>query len=147
MSENEAAVQVERSTGSALKWLNLALWVVQFVLAALFGMAGFMKLTMPIDELAKNVPWVPEVPVALVRFIGASELAGALGLLLPALTRIKPILTPLAAIGLATVMLLAIPFHLSRGEASILYVPLTLGALAAFIAWGRWRKVPIASKR
>jgi len=87
------------------------------------------------------------VPGPLVRFIGAAELAGAIGLLLPGLLRIRPVLTPLAGIGLATVMLLATGFHVTRGEYGVLAMPLGLGALAAFVAWGRLRAVPIASRR
>jgi len=81
-----------------------------------------------------------------VRFIGASELAGALGLVLPAATRVKPLLTPLAALGLVTVMLLAIAFHLSRGEVSALPLNLAFAALSAFVAWGRLKRVPIRSR-
>jgi putative oxidoreductase len=90
--------------------------------------------------------WVNSVPEGLVRFIGASELAGALGLLLPALTRIKPGLTALAAVGLATVMLLAALFHLSRGEGGALVPNFVLAGLAVFIAWGRTKKAPIAPR-
>ena len=98
------------------KALHVALWVAQILLAAAFGMAGVMKTTRPIAELAQMMVWPGALPPGLVRFIGASELAGALGLILPAVTRIKPGLTPLAAAGLALVMLLACVFHLSRGE-------------------------------
>jgi len=69
--------------------------------------------------------------------------AGALGLILPAVTRIRPKLTAAAGLGLVTVMVLAAAFHLSRGEAQVLPLNLTLGALAAFVAWGRSRKAPI----
>jgi putative oxidoreductase len=83
----------------------------------------------------------------MVRFIGACELAGAVGLILPAATRIRPMLTPLAASGLVVVMLLAMAFHISRGEAAqALPINLTLGALAAFVAWGRFRKAPIRAQ-
>jgi hypothetical protein len=109
-------------------------------------MAGVMKTTMPIDELAKTVNWAADVPLLLVRFIGLSELAGALGLVLPALTRIMPVLTPLAAAGLTLVMILAAGFHLTRGEAAAIGFTLVLGAAAAFVAWGRWRRVPIAAR-
>jgi hypothetical protein len=78
-----------------------------------------------------------------VRFIGVAELAGALGLILPAATRIQPRLTALAAVGLATMMALAIPFHLMRGETGAIVFNLVLGSLAAFVAWGRERRAPI----
>ena len=81
-----------------------------------------------------------------MRFIGAAELAGALGLLLPSLTRIQPRLTVLAALGLIVVMVLASAFHLSRGEGAMLPMNLALAAVAAFIAWGRSKAAPIAPR-
>jgi putative oxidoreductase len=71
---------------------------------------------------------------------------GALGLVVPSATRIKPWLTPLAGAGLLTVMILASLFHLSRGEANLAPINVVLGALAAFVAWGRWKKAPIAPR-
>jgi uncharacterized membrane protein YphA (DoxX/SURF4 family) len=129
------------------KGLHLTLWIVQVLLALAFGMAGFMKLTTPLSELAQTMPWVPDVPGAMVRFIGASELAGALGLVLPALTRIRPGLTTLAAAGIGLIMILAALFHLWRGEFSALPVNAAFGGLAAFVAWGRSNKAPIPRKR
>ena len=126
--------------------LTVALWAAQVILAVMFGMGGFMKMTAPMDTLVQTVPWSADLPVALVRFIGASELAGALGLLLPALTRIKPGLTPLAAAGLATIMLFAAVFHIMRGELAALPFNVGLGALALFVAWGRTRRAPIAPR-
>jgi len=128
------------------KPLNIALWGAQALLALGFGMAGFMKTTAPIDVLAANMVWPGAVPEALVRFIGTVELAGAIGLILPAVTRIKPFLTPLAATGLVLVMALAVPFHLFRGEAFPLAMNVPLGALAAFVAWGRLKKAPIGPR-
>lgn len=127
-----------------MKALAVALWITQGLLALAFGFAGFMKLTRPFAELAAAMPWTEVVGPALTRFIGASELAGALGLILPAVTRIKPNLTPLAAIGLATIMLLAMLFHVSRGEPP--FANLLLGGLAAFVAWGRFRRAPILAR-
>jgi hypothetical protein len=74
------------------------------------------------------------------------ELAGALGLFLPAATRILPRLTPLAAVGLATMMALAVPFHLVRSETVAIVFNLVLGSLAAFVAWGRGRRAPISAR-
>ena len=128
--------------------MSASLWVVQVLLAAAFGMAGVMKTTLPIPELTANgVAWAADLPVALVRFIGACELTGAIGVILPAATRIRPSLTPLAAAGLATIMALAMVFHLFREEAGALPFNLGLGALAAFVAWGRTSKAPIAPRR
>ncbi len=126
--------------------LTVTLWAVQVVLAALFGMAGLMKLTQPIDALAASLPWVTSVPGMLVRFIGAAEFAGALGLILPSLTRIQPRLAALAALGLAVVMVLASAFHLTRGEASMLPMNLVIGLLALSVAWGRGKAAPITPR-
>ena len=126
--------------------LHIALWVAQVLLAGMFLMTGFMKLTQPVDALAGQMPWVLTVPVALVRFIGAAELAGALGLLLPSLTRIQPRLTALAALGLALITLFASAFHLSRGEGAMVPMTLVLAALAAFVAWGRGKAATIAPR-
>jgi hypothetical protein len=115
------------------------------LLAAAFAMAGVMKTTMPIADLVEKLGSGALSP-GLVRFIGVSELAAALGLILPAVTRIKPVLTPLAGVGLVIVMLLASGFHLVRGELQSLPITLTLGALAGFVAWGRFWRVPIRAR-
>ena len=128
------------------KALHLGLWVVQGLLGALFLAVGAMKATQPIAVLGDTLGWPAAVPAALVRVIGVAELLGALGLILPAATRVKPMLTPLAGVGLAMVMLLATIFHISHGELGALPIPLVLGGLAAFVAWGRAAKVPIAPR-
>jgi uncharacterized membrane protein YphA (DoxX/SURF4 family) len=128
------------------KGWSIALWTAQVLLAIVFGMAGVMKTFTPIEQLAQNLPWVASLP-NLTRFIGVSELAGALGLILPAALRIRPVLTPIAALGLLVIMVLAAAFHLMRGEGSAIPVNVVLGGLAAFVAWGRLRKAPIAERR
>ncbi len=128
------------------KGLHVGLWTVQVLLAATFLMAGVSHLTAPLAQLQAQMPWVNGAMGGAVRFIGAAEVAGALGLVLPAATRIRPGLTPLAAAGLATVMLLAALTHLSRGEAPMIVVNATLGAMAAFVAWGRARAVQIEAR-
>lgn len=102
-----------------------------------------MKAIQPIQELAVRMIWADDLPAALVRFIGISEVLGGLGLVLPAATRIKPMLTPLAALGLALIMLLAALFHLVRSEFAAIGTNVVLGVLAAFVAWGRTKKAPI----
>jgi hypothetical protein len=131
------------STRSASKGWNVSLWIAQVLLTCLFGMAGFMKATQPYDALNKAMPWTIATGEPLVRFIGTAELAGAVGLLLPALTRVLPFLTPLAGAGLTTIMILASAFHASRGELGVIPLNAVLGSLALFVAWGRFRKVPI----
>jgi putative oxidoreductase len=129
------------------KPLNISLWVAQFLLAAMFLMAGVMKSTQPIDQLSAMIPWTKDVPLGLVRFIGAMELLAGVGLLLPSILRIKPILTPSAATGLVCVQAFAVVFHISRGEAATA-VPMNLFllALAVFVAWGRFKKSTIQPK-
>jgi putative oxidoreductase len=127
--------------------VHVGLWLAQLLLAAAFFLVGYTHAIAPIEVAVARAPWVASLPVALVRFIGVAELAGALGLLLPAATRIRPTLTPLAAAGLATMMVLAIPFHLVRGETNAIVINLVLGALAALVAWGRtrWVRIPTRS--
>lgn len=125
---------------------SITLWIVQILLGAAFIMAGVMKSFTPIPQLALRMPWAAELPEALVRFIGISELAGGIGVLLPSLLRVKPQLTPLAAVGLGTIMFLAAAFNFSRGDMAHIGMDAMLGLLAAFVAWGRWKKAPILSR-
>lgn len=141
-----STIALSSTTARPSKGLVIALWAVQILLALAFGMAGIMKSTAPIEELAKNMPWVARSSPELVRFIGISEFLGALGLLLPALTRIKPILTPIAALGLATIMVLAIGSHALNNEAPVIGFNVVLGGLAGFVAWGRLKKAPITPR-
>ena len=124
---------------------NVSLWIAQALLATMFLMVGFMKTVVPLEDLSKVVPMAAEMPV-LIRFIGISELAGGLGLLLPAALRIRPQLTVFAAGALAGVMVLAMIFHLTRGESSSIGTNIVLGILASFVAWGRLHKAPIESR-
>jgi putative oxidoreductase len=128
------------------KALHVGLWVVQGLLGALFLAVGTMKATQPIAVLVETFGWPAAVPTALVRFIGVAEFLGGLGLILPAATRIMPVLTPLAGAGLALAMLSAAGFHISRGELGALPAPLILGGLAALVAWGRAVRAPIAPR-
>ena len=128
-------------------WWGIGPWVAQVLLAVAFGAAGVMKLMTPLDQLGTMMTWVTVTPEWLVRCIGTVEILGALGMILPALTRVLPWLTPLAALGFAVIQVLAIGTHASLGEtASTLPVNIVLLALALFVAWGRWRKAPIAPR-
>jgi uncharacterized membrane protein YphA (DoxX/SURF4 family) len=118
--------------------VNIVLWIVQALLALAFGMAGAMKLTQPKEKLAGQMPWVEDFAPNTVKAIGALELLGAIGLIVPLALGILPWLTPLAAAGLVLVMLGAMATHLRRRENQILVVNLLLLALAAFIAYGRF---------
>lgn len=126
--------------------LHITLWTAQALLALAFGLGGVFKLMQPIEVLGASMPWALTVPAWVVRFNAAAELAGALGLLLPSLTRIQPRLTVLAAIGLATVMALAIGLHVTRGELAASATPAVLGMMAVFVAWGRSSAATIAPR-
>jgi len=118
--------------------MNRTLWVVQSLLALIFALASSLpKLLLPPEMLPMPIP----IPRALMLFVGVAELAGALGLVLPGLLRIWPILTPLAAVGLVLLMIGAVALTVSGGIAMAV-VPLVTGLLAAFVAYGRWRPAP-----
>jgi uncharacterized membrane protein YphA (DoxX/SURF4 family) len=134
------------ATAQPSRALHVTLWVVQLLLAAFFLMAGINHGLKPIAEAAQSSPWITGVPVWLARFIGFAEIAGALGLVIPAATRIMPWLTPLAAAGCAVIMLLAVPFHVMRGEANVVAFNIVPMLLAVFVAWGRWKRAPIAPR-
>ena len=120
--------------------MNVALWTVQFFLAAIFLVAGGSKLFLPIETLIdQGMGFVERNPPLLIRFIGLCEIAGAIGLFLPWATRIRPVLTPAAAAALTVVMVLAVGTHVQHDERVAVFPPLGLGLLAAFVAWGRFR--------
>jgi putative oxidoreductase len=126
---------------------NIGLWIVQVVLAGVYAMAGFMKLSQPIEALvASGMSYAGDYPELLTRFIGTMELLGAIGIILPAATRILPGLTPLAAVGFALIQVLAMGVHISRGEFMVLPMNLVLLALALFVILGRTRKAPISAR-
>jgi uncharacterized membrane protein YphA (DoxX/SURF4 family) len=120
-----------------------ALWIVQSLLALLFVFAGSMKLVSPLDELVAQT----SLPGLFIRFVGVAELLGGLGLILPGLLRIRPTLTPLAALELVHVMLGACILSLAiGGDPVLVLVPLMVGLLAGLVAYGRWRLAPHASR-
>jgi uncharacterized membrane protein YphA (DoxX/SURF4 family) len=138
---------VRDSGAHSERWLGLVLWVLQGSLAAVFGIAGWTKIAKSDAALQSVLNWSIDVPVPLMRIIGVCELLGAIGLLLPAATRVRPELTPAAATGLTTIMALAISFHLYRGDAGVrLMFPTALALVAAFVAWARFRKAPIVPR-
>lgn len=123
---------------------TIALWGAQILLAVAFAMAGFMKATQPIADLAAMMGWPGQAPELLVRFIGVAELAAAFGLILPVLTGILPRLTALAALGLVVIQVLAMGLHIYRAELEVLPVNVVLLALAIFVMLGR-RTAPSAA--
>jgi uncharacterized membrane protein YphA (DoxX/SURF4 family) len=118
--------------------MNVFLWILQIVLAAMFLMAGIQKATQPKGKLAAKLPWVEDYSPSTVRFIGIVELLGAVGLVVPAVSGILPVLTPLAAAGLALVMVLAMNAHRRRREPGAIAFNAALLILAAVTAWGRF---------
>jgi hypothetical protein len=133
------------SSKSNSKALHIALWVAQGLLAAAFGMAGYLKLTAPMDQLLANgMTFVANYEPSSVRLIGVAELLAVLGLILPTALRKFTVATPMAALGLAVVMILAAHYHLTHNESAI--ANLVFLALTLFVAWGRFSKAPIPSK-
>src|SRR6187401_388567 len=128
---------LERPRGA----LHITLWVVQILLAATFLAAGLFKVTSAIPDLvAGGMAYAADLPIP-TRIAGASEIVAAFGLILPSALRIQPRLTALAGAGLALVMVLALIMHAARGELAMAApVNVTLGALSAFVAWGRSAK-------
>jgi uncharacterized membrane protein YphA (DoxX/SURF4 family) len=120
--------------------LNVVLWVVQGLLAALFLFAGGVKLVMPISAMTSQMP-IP-LPGLFLRFVGVCEVLGAIGLILPGLLRIRPDLTPLAAAGLVIIMIGATTITVMGGQLAGALFPLTVGVLATWVAYGRWQLVP-----
>ena len=118
--------------------MNIALWIAQILLAVAFLGAGAMKLTQPKDKIAQSMAWAGDFSPTTIKLIGLVEVLGALGLILPAVTGIAPVLVPLAALGLAIVMVGAIITHARRGEKQMIGVNVVLLLLALFVAWGRF---------
>jgi hypothetical protein len=120
--------------------MNRALWIVQGLLAALFLFAGGTKLVLPLAALMEQT----QLPGLFVRFIGVAEVLGAIGLVLPGLLRIRSGLTPLAAAGLVIIMIGATLLTLAGGEVAPALIPLVVGLLLAFVAYGRWSSLTAA---
>jgi uncharacterized membrane protein YphA (DoxX/SURF4 family) len=118
--------------------MNVVIWVLQVLLALAFLAAGLMKVSQPRQRLATSMGWVEDFSDPTVRAIGALELLGALGLLLPALTGVGTVLVPLAAVGLAVLMVGAAVTHRRRGELPLIGINAVLLVLAVVVAWARF---------
>jgi uncharacterized membrane protein YphA (DoxX/SURF4 family) len=120
--------------------MNIALWIVQALLALLFLFAGSMKFVMTVEEMTK------QMPVALsgtfIHFIGVCEILGGLGLILPALLRIKSGLTPVAAVCLLVIMIGAVAISVMGGMIGAALFPALVAILLGFVAYGRWKLAP-----
>ena len=120
--------------------MNTLLWILQALLGALFVFAGGIKLVTPVEEMMKQMPI--GLPGWFVLFTGVVELLGGIGLILPRLLGIRPGLTPLAAAGLVIVMIGATVYTLAAGLIGSALMPLVVGVLCAYVAYGRWRLAP-----
>lgn len=119
--------------------MNVVLWIVAGLLAAAFLAAGVMKLTQPKEKLATSgLAWTEDFSAGQVKAIGALELAAAVGLVVPAAIDVAPVLVPLAALGLALMMVGAAVVHVRRNEASMVPVNAVFLVLAAVVVWGRF---------
>lgn len=123
--------------------MNILLWIIQVLLALLFIFAGSMKFVMPVEEMNRQAPVV--LPGLFLHFIGVCEILGGFGLILPALLRIKPGLTPLAAAGLAIITLGATLITM-KGAVAMALFPFVVCLLSLLVAYGRWRVAPIPSR-
>ena len=123
--------------------MNIALWIIQALLALLFLLAGGMKLILPIEEMTQHIA----MPGLFLRFIGVCEVLGGLGLVLPWLLGIRPGLTPLAAVGLVIIMIGATATTIIIGQVATSILPLVVGILCLFVAYGRWRLAPARKLR
>jgi uncharacterized membrane protein YphA (DoxX/SURF4 family) len=126
------------SSSSPSRKLNVTLWTVQVLLALLFIFAGSMKWLTPVSVLTQ----MSQMPGEFIRFIGACEFLGGLGLLLPGITRIRPVLTPLAATGLVIIMTGATIITGIRGQVAPTVMTAVFAGLLVFVADGRWRRAP-----
>ena len=125
------------------KKIGITLWVVQGLLAALFLFAGGVKLV----SSAAQMQGPPDLPLWFLRFIGVCEVTGALGLLLPGIFRIRTGLTPLAAAGLVIIMIGATTVTAIWMSPALALMPLIVGVLAGWVAYARWRSVPLRGAR
>jgi hypothetical protein len=134
------------STAPASAGLRNGLWAVQGLLFLIFAGTGLWKLLTPLPQLASMIPWAGQVPASFLYGIAAIDLLGGIGVLVPSLTRIRPGLAVVAALGCAALQVCAIVFHVSRGEAVVTPFNVLLVALALFVAWGRRSRAPITPR-
>ena len=125
--------------------LGAGLWAAQIVIAFFMLFGAYMKLAAPAEEVARMMVWAPQYPT-LKTFTGFVDLLGGLGILLPALTRIEPNLTVLAARCIIVLQVLAFGFHAMRGEWPTTPLNVILLALTVFVLWGRSKAAPIAAR-
>ena len=136
MASQATSETLKRPAGKAM---NVALWIVQVLLACVFLFAGGVKFAIPIAELTKGTA----LPGWFLHFVGICEILGALGMILPGITRIRRGLTPLAACGLVIIMIGATWVSVVAMGVRSGVTPFVVGLLAVFVAYGRWRVAPL----
>jgi uncharacterized membrane protein len=124
--------------------MNKALWALQILLGLFFVGTGVIHFVVP-DGLPPMMAWMYDVDPTAHYVAGTAEILGGLGLILPGLTRIQTWLTPVAAVGLIAVMILAVIFHVGRDEIPNVGFNIVLMCLLAFVGYGRWRLSPLAA--
>jgi DoxX-like family len=142
LAEKGDVMTQERSSSGERKGLNVTLSVIQVLLALLFLFSGCMKFIIPLEEMTKQVA----LPGAFLRFIGVAEILGAMGLILPGALRIRTALTPLAASGLTVIVIGATVLMFENGGVAKAAFPFVTALLSAFVAYGRWRLVPLRDR-
>ena len=125
--------------------MNILLWIMQILLGIYFTLVGIMHFVVP-PGLPAQMSWMYELSPTLHWISGTAEILGGLGVILPSVTRIKTMLTSLAALGLTMVMVLATIYHLQRGEMTNIPFNIFLAALSAFTAYGRWKLIPLTDR-
>ena len=123
--------------------MDAGLWVAQGLLAVMFLMVGTAKVTKSKEELGERLDWVEDFSEGTIKFIGSVEILAAIGLILPGLTGIAPILVPIAATGLVVTQIGAVIVHVRRSEPQMIIGNVALIALALFVAWGRFGDYPL----
>ena len=119
--------------------MNIVLWIIAGLLAVAFFGAGVMKVVQPKEKLAETgLGWTEDYSAGTIKLIAVLEILAAIGLILPALLDIAPVLVPLAALGLVLIMIGAIVTHVRRREFPLIAVNAVLLILAAVVAWGRF---------
>ncbi len=119
-----------------------ALWVLQWLFGVYFLAIGILHFVVP-EGLPAQLGWMYELSDTLHVVTGIAEILGGLGLILPSITRIRPELTPLAALGLIVIMVGAVVWHIGRDELTNVGINVLNAVILAYIAYGRWRLVPI----
>lgn len=118
--------------------MNTAIWIAQGITAAMFLLAGLMKILQPKEKLSGKMSWVNDYSTPMVKLVGLAEVLGGIGLIVPQATGILPVLTPVAAVALVLVMVLAAGYHFRKNEMKAIGTNIVLTLLLAFVAWGRF---------